>query len=55
MQTERFCGHAPRAKELSRELLSSGPCLGCPGCRGICAALIEALSVPEVVLNRGGS
>ncbi|MEN9062934.1 hypothetical protein [Ponticoccus litoralis] len=55
MQTKRLCGHAPHAREMSREILNSGPCLGCPGCRGICAALIEALSVPEVVLNRGGS
>jgi hypothetical protein len=53
MQIERHCGHAPRARDLSREILSSGPCLGCEGCRGTCAALIEAMSVPDAVLNRG--
>lgn len=55
MQTERLCGHAPLTREVSREVLSSGPCLGCADCRGLCAALIEALCVPDVVLNRGGS
>jgi len=27
-------------------------CIGCDGCKGLCAALIEAMTVPDVVVRR---
>lgn len=30
----------------------NGPCVGCSGCNGLCAALIDALLVPDLVLSR---
>lgn len=54
MTSERLIGHAPRSRALGEELTTiQGPCIGCKGCTGLCATLIEALSVPEVVLGRG--
>ena len=53
MQTDRLIGHAPRTKALGQELVSvQGPCIGCKECSGLCTALVEALSVPDIVLNR---
>ncbi len=26
-------------------------CIGCDGCKGVCAALIEAMTVPDVVVR----
>ena len=28
------------------------PCIGCAGCAGPCAALIEALTVPGIILSK---
>ena len=53
MMTERAGGRAPRVAALARELGETGCCIGCNDCRGLCAALIEALAVPEAVLRRG--
>ncbi|MBP0484114.1 hypothetical protein [Sagittula salina] len=54
MDTKRVVGHAPRTRAVAEELIGiEGPCIGCKGCTGLCAALIEALSVPDVVLHRG--
>ncbi|CUH82078.1 hypothetical protein [Tropicibacter naphthalenivorans] len=53
MKTDRMIGHAPRTQAMGQELVSiQGPCIGCKGCQGVCAALIEALSVPDVILSR---
>ncbi|WP_425074543.1 hypothetical protein [Sagittula sp. S175] len=55
MESKRLVGHAPRTRAVGEELVSiQGPCIGCKGCTGLCAALIEALSVPDVVLGRAG-
>ena len=55
METERKVGHAPRTQAIGEELTTiQGPCIGCKGCTGLCAVLLEAMSVPDVVLNRGG-
>ena len=55
MMTERQIGHAPRTQALGKEIMSvQGPCIGCKECTGLCAALIEALSLPDMVLNRRG-
>ena len=29
-------------------------CLGCEGCKGLCAALLEIMTVPDVVTRRAG-
>ena len=52
MQIDRKTGFAPRSRELGATLsgLKSG-CVGCADCRGLCAELIEALVVPEIVLK----
>lgn len=56
MQIERKTGYAPKVETIAAAAaLVKGPCIGCPGCRGMCDALIEALSVPEAVLNLSGS
>ena len=53
MKTERLIGYAPRTRAMGEQLVTvEGPCIGCSGCTGLCSALIEALSVPDVVLNK---
>lgn len=53
MNTKRNVGHAPRVTEVARELGEIGCCIGCEDCRGLCQALIEAIALPDAVLNRG--
>ena len=53
MQSERMIGHAPRTLEMGQQLTTiQGPCIGCKGCQGLCATLIEAMTVPDAILNR---
>ncbi|MFW2541953.1 hypothetical protein ACN2XU_04870 [Primorskyibacter sp. 2E107] len=55
MHSERKIGHAPRTTAIGQQIIAmQGPCIGCKGCQGLCEALIEALSVPDVILNRDG-
>ena len=55
MQIDRHVGHAPRSEEIGRELVAlDGPCIGCKNCKGMCAALMQLLSLPEAVLHPGG-
>jgi len=43
----------PRGERLTKEIQAiKGACIGCPGCKGFCVALLEAMSVPEAVLKR---
>lgn len=52
MQAERTIGHAPRTQALARDLENlQGPCVGCPGCQGICQALFDAIMVPDLILR----
>lgn len=38
---------------LAMELAAlQGPCVGCTECDGLCAALIDALTVPDVILSK---
>ncbi|MEX0282598.1 MAG: hypothetical protein AB3N13_15555 [Arenibacterium sp.] len=30
----------------------NGPCVGCSDCNGLCAELIDALSVPDIILSK---
>jgi formate hydrogenlyase subunit 6/NADH:ubiquinone oxidoreductase subunit I len=53
MEIERKAGAAPRTAELARKLARvQGPCVGCENCRGLCTAMIEAMTLPDVVLKR---
>ena len=41
------------SQALSHSLLElNGPCVGCEGCEGLCAELIDALIVPGLILSR---
>ena len=56
MTIEQAAGHAPRTTEVAREIGAlHGPCMGCPGCEGLCLALVEVMTLPDVVLGRGGT
>lgn len=53
MDMQRKIGHAPKTQAIGQQLTTiQGPCIGCKGCTGLCAALLEAISVPDVVLGR---
>ncbi len=54
MTTHRMAGHAPRVAAMAEDLGRIGACIGCEDCRGLCAALIEALSLPGAVLGGQG-
>lgn len=46
-------GHAPRSRKVAKEIGDlQGACIGCPGCDGLCMALLDAMTVPEMILNR---
>jgi len=32
--------------------LQIGPCIGCNDCTGLCSALIDALTLPDIILNK---
>jgi hypothetical protein len=52
MLINRKAAHAPRSKALCKEALTlPGPCLNCEGCRGICMALVDAMTLPETILK----
>ncbi|MDF1802402.1 hypothetical protein [Thalassovita sp.] len=53
MQIERQVANAPRTVAVGNEVASlGGTCVGCTDCRGLCQALIEVMTFPEVILNR---
>ncbi len=55
MSPIRKIGHAPRTTTLARTIGQlSGPCVGCTGCTGLCAALIDAITVPDLILRKAG-
>ena len=52
MQTNRKIAHAPRSQALAKDLsMMPDPCVGCEGCQGVCAALIDAMLLPEIILR----
>ncbi len=53
MTIERKTGHAPRVAAVARDLTEIGGCIGCDNCRGLCAAVIEAMALPDAILHRG--
>jgi hypothetical protein len=53
MKMDRKIGYAPKVTAIAKELTKlQGPCIGCPGCTGLCVALIDALTVPDVILAK---
>ena len=51
MHVTRHAGHAPRTIQLQAETMGLPGCIGCPGCTGMCAALLEMMSLPPAVLG----
>lgn len=52
--TERLAAYAPRTRAVGEDVLSMHtPCLGCPGCKGLCIALVEAMTLPDAILSKG--
>ena len=52
MQTSRKIAHAPRCHTLAQDIASMpSTCVGCTDCQGICAALIDALILPELIIR----
>jgi hypothetical protein len=48
----RSRGETVRTEALAAEIAGMGtPCVGCRNCRGLCRELIEAIVVPDIVLN----
>ncbi|WP_172677013.1 hypothetical protein [Aestuariivita boseongensis] len=56
MKTERLAAYAPRTRAVAETIAElQGPCLGCKGCQGLCIALVEAMTLPDAILSRGGA
>lgn len=54
MKIERKAAFAPRTSALALDLASlQAPCVGCDGCTGLCDALIDALTLPDLLLGKG--
>lgn len=52
MQTKRTVAYAPQTHALAADLAAlQGPCVGCRGCEGLCQALIDAMLIPDMILN----
>lgn len=53
MFVRRQIADAPRTVALGAEIAKlTGPCVGCPGCNGLCRELIDALVMPDLILSR---
>ena len=53
MSIEHSRAPARLSAELARRLNQLyGPCIECEECHGLCPALIEALMLPDAILNR---
>ena len=52
MTTTRKIGHAPKLKAVAAEIPAlQGPCVACADCQGVCAELIEVMTLPDAVLR----
>jgi formate hydrogenlyase subunit 6/NADH:ubiquinone oxidoreductase subunit I len=52
MIIDRKIASAPRTERLAHDVAGLlGPCIGCEGCRGVCAAMIDAMVVPNLILG----
>jgi hypothetical protein len=53
MKIDRSKAETPIVNSLAAELSSMRtPCVGCPGCDGLCAALIDTMVLPDLILAR---
>jgi len=53
MKTHQVAAFAPRTRAVANDLqIPDQPCLGCPGCKGLCLALIEAMTLPDAILAK---
>lgn len=53
MQIERQIANAPRTNAVGAAVVGlGGTCVDCTNCRGLCQALIEVMTFPDVILNR---
>ena len=53
MKISRNKVETPNLNSLSDQIVGlQGPCVGCTNCTGMCQALIDALTVPDVILNK---
>lgn len=53
MKIDRRAAFAPRTHALAGKISQlQEPCVGCSDCVGMCAALIETMLIPDVVLHR---
>lgn len=56
MDIERRQAETPRLDALSADLAAlQGPCVGCTECKGLCAELIDAMVLPNIVLGRSNN
>ncbi|MBO9452289.1 hypothetical protein J7426_18600 [Tropicibacter sp. R16_0] len=54
MEVEQSAPRTGRTVEVGRIVIDqNAPCLGCTTCRGVCFALAEVATLPEIVLRRG--
>ncbi|WIY26942.1 hypothetical protein [Parasedimentitalea psychrophila] len=53
MKIRRDRAATPRIEHLALQVSSlQGPCVGCQNCTGLCMALIDALTLPDIILNK---
>ena len=53
MKISRTKVETPNMNNLSDQIVGlQGPCVGCEGCTGMCQALIDALTLPDLILSK---
>lgn len=53
MKVERTASNDVHTSSVMTQIAQlHGPCMGCTECTGICAALLDALTVPDLVLTQ---
>lgn len=55
MKIARKAGYAPHTVALGREILDLPQCVGCSECDGLCKELMEALTLPDIVVRSSSS
>ena len=51
MMIARKAGYAPHTVALGSEILDLPQCVGCSECDGLCQELMEALTLPDIVVR----
>lgn len=55
MESKRLIRHAPKTTDVMGKVAAlEGPCIGCRECTGLCVALLEALTIPEMIVRADG-